>query len=242
MQRCKSLPICNFRVGPELENQCLRHVVDIGSFIGGSHCERRIAGNRFDDIDAIEPVTGLTVLGMAAQNETANAYDLLVPLVSVYRADVDAADRNGFMHLHYAAPAGNLFVVEFLKTRGAEPIDSKTRADLELQAKVQEALNAFYDSSSRRPPEGVNRQEWKRQRYNDSYDEAVMVLRDSGRCSMRWRIRLARGVWTRRLDTSKLCKLRLLTRVEQPTTNRRETAQCTKRKFGRLPCSRRSPC
>ena len=187
-----------------------------------------------DNIDAIEPVTGLTALGMAAQNETADAYDLVVPLVSLYRADVDAADKHGLMPLHYAAQAGNLSVVEFLVnqganvdsmpdikgcgencpsitplylayqkgrnrivefliTRGAEPIDSKTQADLELQAKIQEALNAFYDSSSRQPPEGVNRQEWKRQRYDGFYDEAVSVLRDAGRNAEADQVNALRG-------------------------------------------------
>ncbi len=174
------------------------------------------------DIDAIEPVTGLTALCMAAQNETADAYDLVVPLVSLYRANVDAADRNGLTPLHYAAQAGNLSVVEylvnqgadvdavpniegcgencppltplrfayqkgrtrvakFLESRGAEPLDAKTRSDLDVQAKVKEALAAMYDTRPRRPPPGVSKQEWTHQRRNASFDQIIDTLRDAGR-------------------------------------------------------------
>lgn len=172
-----------------------------------------------EDVDTIEPVTGLTALTIAAQNETSDAYDMVVALVAKYGADPNVTDKHGLTPLHYAAQAGNLpvveflieqgaevdampevrgcgencpkitplylayqkgrtRVVEFLESRGANRIDSKTRADLEIQAKVQEALAAF---SKERAPRGVDKAAWRRQKFSKVFNTAAEVLRSSGR-------------------------------------------------------------
>ena len=81
----------------------------------------QLAGRKYDealktlpyveDVDAIEPVTGLTALTMAAADETSDAYDMVVALIAKYGADPTVTDRNGFTSLHFAASVGNLPVV-----------------------------------------------------------------------------------------------------------------------------------
>ncbi len=73
-----------------------------------------------EDIDAIEPVTGLTALTLAAQDDSSGAYDMVKALVTRYGADPTATDRGGYTALHFAARAGNLPVVEFLVQQGAD--------------------------------------------------------------------------------------------------------------------------
>ena len=201
----------------------------------------QLAGRKYDealktlpyveDIDAIEPVTGLTALTIAAQNETSDAYDMVVALIAKYGADPNVTDKQSLAPLHYAAQAGNLpvveflieqgaevdampevrgcgescpkitplylayqkgrtRVVEFLELRGADRIDSKTRADLEIQAKVQEALAAF---SKERAPRGADKAAWRRQNFNKSFDAAAEVLRSSGRVDEAAQLEALRG-------------------------------------------------
>lgn len=73
-----------------------------------------------EDIDAINPITGRTALGVACADESADAIDMVKPLVLTYRADVTLADAIGSTPLHYAARAGNLAVVQFLIDNGAD--------------------------------------------------------------------------------------------------------------------------
>lgn len=72
-----------------------------------------------EDIDMIEETTGMTALGLAAKDESADAFDMVEPLVLKFGADVKLADANGYTALHYAAAAGNLAVVQFLANFGA---------------------------------------------------------------------------------------------------------------------------
>ncbi len=72
------------------------------------------------DIDMVEPTTGMTALGIAARDESADAIDMVQPLVLRYGADPRAVDAGGHSALHYAAAAGNLAVVQFLVEMGAE--------------------------------------------------------------------------------------------------------------------------
>ncbi len=147
---------------------------------------------RVEDIDVIEPTTGLTALAMAAQDETADAYDMVRALVVKFGADPATVDKQGLTALHYAVNAGNLAAVEFLINHGAEvdaapdipgclencvkitplymgyqkgrtriaslledydaePIDSRTRSDLDLQAKLRETLATM----RRSVPDGI---------------------------------------------------------------------------------------
>lgn len=76
------------------------------------------------EIDAIEPMTGTTLLTMAARDETSNAYDVVKAMISVYGADIDQPEHTGFKALHYAVLAGNFPVVEFLVDHGANVNDS----------------------------------------------------------------------------------------------------------------------
>ena len=71
------------------------------------------------DIDALSPITGLTALCVASRDESADAIDMVRPLVHKHSADVRQADRLGNTPLHHAAGAGNLAVVKFLIDNGA---------------------------------------------------------------------------------------------------------------------------
>ena len=72
------------------------------------------------DVDMIEPTTGMTALGIAAKDESADAIDMVQPLVLQCGADPRVVDAGGYTALHYAAAAGNLAVVQFLVEMGAE--------------------------------------------------------------------------------------------------------------------------
>ena len=72
------------------------------------------------DIDVVEDTTGMTALGLAAKDESADAIDMVQSLVVQFGADPTVADSEGYTALHYAARAGNLAVVQFLVTMGAE--------------------------------------------------------------------------------------------------------------------------
>ena len=72
------------------------------------------------DVDMIEPTTGMTALGVAARDESADAIDMVQPLVLRCGADPRVVDARGYTALHYAAAAGNLAVVQFLVEMGAE--------------------------------------------------------------------------------------------------------------------------
>ena len=78
-----------------------------------------VAMMRTEDIDRIEETTGMTALGLAAKDESADAFDMVEPLVLKYGADLKLADANGYTALHYASAAGNLAVVKFLANFGA---------------------------------------------------------------------------------------------------------------------------
>lgn len=73
-----------------------------------------------DDVDAIDSTTGLTALGLASKDESADAIDVVRPLVLTYVADVQQADAVGNTALHYASAAGNMAVVLFLIDNGAD--------------------------------------------------------------------------------------------------------------------------
>ena len=73
-----------------------------------------------EDINMIEETTGLTALSLACKDESADAIDMVQPLVAKYGADPDVVDAKGFTALHYAAYAGNHAVVEFLVKNGAD--------------------------------------------------------------------------------------------------------------------------
>ena len=78
------------------------------------------------DIDMIEPRTGMTALGIAAKDESADAIDMVQPLLLLYGADPTVVDAKGYTPLHYAAAAGNLAVVQFLVKMGAA-VDAVSR-------------------------------------------------------------------------------------------------------------------
>ena len=71
------------------------------------------------DIDEISPITGSTALCLAAKDESADAFDMVIALVLKHLADVRQADYFGNTPLHYAAGAGNLAVVKFLIDNGS---------------------------------------------------------------------------------------------------------------------------
>ena len=75
---------------------------------------------KVEDIDALSQITGRTALGAACADESADAIDMVKPMVLTYRADVTLGDGMGFTPLHYAARAGNLAVVQFLIDNGAD--------------------------------------------------------------------------------------------------------------------------
>lgn len=72
------------------------------------------------DVDTVEETTGMTALGLAARDESADAIDMVQALVVRYGADPKFVDARGYTALHYAAAAGNLAVVQFLVKMGAE--------------------------------------------------------------------------------------------------------------------------
>ena len=72
------------------------------------------------DIDRLDPVYGMTPLGLASQDETADAIDMVQPLLRSYGADPKVVDRQDYTALHYAATAGNHAVVEALLRFGAD--------------------------------------------------------------------------------------------------------------------------
>ncbi len=72
------------------------------------------------DIDRVDAVYGLTPLGLAAKDTSADAIDMVKPLLLTYGADPNVPDRLGYTPLHHAAAAGNYAVVEALLLFGAE--------------------------------------------------------------------------------------------------------------------------
>lgn len=73
------------------------------------------------DIDAQDDMgLGITPLGLAASDESADAYDVVHALLSVYGADSNVPDGRGLLPLHHAAAAGNLAVVTMLLNYGAD--------------------------------------------------------------------------------------------------------------------------
>lgn len=57
---------------------------------------------------------------MKISDESADAIDMVQPLVQIYLADVAQPDAVGNTPLHYAGHAGNLAVVQFLISNGAD--------------------------------------------------------------------------------------------------------------------------
>lgn len=75
------------------------------------------------DIDEIaydEHGRALRPLCLAAQDASADAYDMVQALIRRYGADPNVHDGRGFTPLHYAAGNGNLAVVETLVIHGAD--------------------------------------------------------------------------------------------------------------------------
>ena len=93
------------------------------------------------DIDMIEEMTGMTALGVAARDESADAIDMVQALVVRYGADPKFVDAKGNTALHYAAAAGNLAVVQFLVRMGAE-VDAENPARGSKSTPLAMALGA----------------------------------------------------------------------------------------------------
>lgn len=75
------------------------------------------------DIDEVaydENGNALRPLCLAAQDGSADAYDMVRALIQRYGADPNVQDGRGFTPLHYAASNGNLAVVEKLVLHGAD--------------------------------------------------------------------------------------------------------------------------
>lgn len=73
-----------------------------------------------NDIDMVEDVTGTTALSLACQDDTADAYDVVKPLLTKFGSDHRIVDNNGLTALHYAAHSGTYSVVELLLEMGAD--------------------------------------------------------------------------------------------------------------------------
>lgn len=73
-----------------------------------------------ENIDMVDEVLGMTALGLAAKDESADAIDMVQPLVMKFRADPNTVDSKGFTALHYASYVGNYAVVELLVNNGAD--------------------------------------------------------------------------------------------------------------------------
>ena len=83
------------------------------------------------DINVLDPDTQATALCIAARDETADAFDMVHALVLKHGADPNIPDELGFSPLHYASQNGNLAVVRFLVTHGAD-IDSGVGTEASL--------------------------------------------------------------------------------------------------------------
>ncbi len=73
-----------------------------------------------EDIDAIDPMTGKTLLTAAASGSASDAYDAVRYLILQYGADISKPDESGLTALHFATASGNLPVVELLLKYGAD--------------------------------------------------------------------------------------------------------------------------
>ena len=73
-----------------------------------------------DEIAYDEKGTALRPLCLAAQDASADAYDMVRELIRSHGADPNVLDGRGYTPLHYAAGNGNLAVVESLVIHGAD--------------------------------------------------------------------------------------------------------------------------
>ena len=73
-----------------------------------------------DEVAYDEQGNALRPLCLAAQDRSADAYDMVRALIRQYGADPNVQDGRGFTPLHYAASNGNLAVVETLVIHGAD--------------------------------------------------------------------------------------------------------------------------
>lgn len=99
------------------------------------------------DIDLIEQASGMTALCMAATDESADAIDMVEPVVLKFGANLDLPDSEGYAPMHHAAAAGNYAVVRFLADHGAE-IDSPN-AQLEAAVPVTPLFMALQRGRTR---------------------------------------------------------------------------------------------
>ena len=74
----------------------------------------------FDEVAFDENGRALRPLCLAAQDSSADAYDMVRALIRRYGADPNVHDGRGFTPLHYASSNGNLAVVETLVIHGAD--------------------------------------------------------------------------------------------------------------------------
>lgn len=164
-----------------------------------------------EDIDFIEPVTGRAPLAMACADTTADAIDVVRPLVLQYGADVNLQDRLGFAPLHHAASAGNMAVVRLLLDNGADVnaanevgvtplfmalVGKRTRIATLLRLRGADELSqelanglamsvALQDAmkglGKARPSPGVSPEEYFRTRIVASVDTAAATLAAEGK-------------------------------------------------------------
>ena len=112
------------QAAPEARAEAFRSEAPLHFALRERHYDDALAAMRSQaDIDEVaydEHGKALQPLCLAAQDASADAYDMVQALVRRYGADPNVHDGRGFTPLHYAAGNGNLAVVETLVIHGAD--------------------------------------------------------------------------------------------------------------------------